>query len=110
MIIGFVTMWLYAAFGLVGLILQLWALADCLRHRSDSFLRADKRTKTFWGGVTGGSAAVGLFALPAPLGPDFAPFIFGLAATIAACVYLADVKPALQDAKGSRGRGPYGPW
>ena len=110
MIIGFVTVWLYAAFGLAGLILQLWALADCVRHRPDTFLRADKRTKGFWTGVTGGSAAVGLLALPAPLGLEFAPFIFGLAATVAASVYLADVKPALQNVGGTRGSGSRGRW
>ena len=38
--------------------------------------------------------------------------LFGLAAVVAASVYLADVRPAVKDAGrgGSRNMGPYGPW
>jgi hypothetical protein len=38
--------------------------------------------------------------------------LFGLAAVVAASVYLADVRPAVKDAGrgGSRNTGPYGPW
>ena len=73
-----------------------------------------KRTKTFWLALTGGALAVGLLSLLGggsggllgPLG------LFGLAAVVAASVYLADVRPAVKDAGrgGSRNMGPYGPW
>ena len=38
--------------------------------------------------------------------------LFGIAAVTAACVYLADVRPAVREAGsgGSRNVGPYGPW
>jgi hypothetical protein len=38
--------------------------------------------------------------------------LFGIAAVTAACVYLADVRPALREAGsgGNRNVGPYGPW
>jgi hypothetical protein len=97
--------WLWNLFGLVAFGLELWALLDCVRHRADSFQRAFKRTKGFWLGITAGSAAVGGLSLA-----GWMPLFLGFIALIAACVYLADVKPALAEVKGGRGQGPYGPW
>jgi hypothetical protein len=104
----------YYLLGLVALGLEVWAFFDCVRHRANAFEAVGKRTKTFWLALTGGSMAVGALSvlggggggLIGPLG------LFGLAAVVAASVYLADVRPAVKDAGrgGSRNMGPYGPW
>ncbi|MHA7293005.1 DUF2516 family protein [Arthrobacter sp. HLT1-21] len=97
---------LYLALGLVALGIEVWALADCVRRPAANFEATMKRTKGFWTAMTGGAAAVGaLTALVTSTG------LFGLlqiVAVVAACVYLADVKPAVSEVRG--GSGPYGPW
>ena len=104
----------YYILGLVALALEVWAFFDCVRHRANAFEAVGKRTKTFWLAVTGGSMAVGaLSVLGGGGGGLIGPFgLFGLAAVVAASIYLADVRPAVKDAGrgGSRTRGPYGPW
>jgi hypothetical protein len=104
----------YYILGLVALALEVWAFFDCVRHRANAFEAVGKRTKTFWLAVTGGSMAVGaLSVLGGGGGGLIGPFgLFGLAAVVAASIYLADVRPAVKDAGrgGSRNRGPYGPW
>ena len=113
-LIAIVTGAVYLILGLVALALELWAFADCLRHKPTLFVAASKRTKTFWLALTGGSLAIGaLSVLGGGGGGLIGPFgLFGLAAVVAACVYLADVRPAVKDAGrgGSRNTGPYGPW
>ncbi|MFB8369054.1 DUF2516 family protein [Arthrobacter sp. R4] len=97
----------------VALGLELWALVDCARHRSNAFEATGKRTKTFWLALTGGATLVGVFSLLGSGGGLFGTLgLFGLAAVVAASVYLADVRPAVKDAGrgGSRNTGPYGPW
>lgn len=99
---------------LVALGLELWALLDCVRHKATAFEATGKRTKTFWLALTGGALAIGaLSVLGGGSGGLLGPMgLFGLVAVVAACVYLADVRPAVKDAGrgGSRNRGPYGPW
>ncbi|MFD0759149.1 DUF2516 family protein [Arthrobacter ulcerisalmonis] len=100
---------------LVALGLELWAVVDCVRHRGDAFEATGKRTKSFWLALTGGATLVGAISLFGSSGGGgiFGTLgLFGLAAVTAACVYLADVRPALKDAGrgGSRNMGPYGPW
>jgi hypothetical protein len=102
--------WLWLALGLVALAIELWALVDCLGRKGDHFQVAFKRTKGFWTGLTAASAAVGALGL---LGSGLGTFmLFQLAAVSVAAVYLADVKPALNELKGSGGSayGPYGSW
>lgn len=97
--------WLFRGLGLLALGIELWALADCAKRNPATFEATFKRTKGFWLGITGGSAAVG--ALTAFVG---AVGLFGLlqiVAVVAACVYLADVKPAVSEVQSG---GPYGPW
>jgi hypothetical protein len=98
---------------LVALGLELWALLDCVRHKANAFEATGKRTKTFWLALTGGAALVGVISLFSSGGGLFGTLgLFGLAAVVAASVYLADVRPAVKDAGrgGSRSTGPYGPW
>ncbi|ASN19035.1 DUF2516 family protein [Paenarthrobacter sp. CCNWLY172] len=108
-LIAIVTNAVYFILGLVALALEVWAFADCLRHRPTLFVAASKRTKTFWTALTGIAFAIGaltVFTGGSGLG------LFGIAAVTAACVYLADVRPALREAGsgGNRNVGPYGPW
>jgi len=97
---------------LVALGLELWALADCARHKANAFEATGKRTKAFWLALTGGAALIGVISLFASGGIFGTLGLFGLAAVVAASVYLADVRPAVKDAGrgGSRNMGPYGPW
>ncbi|MDF2048630.1 MULTISPECIES: DUF2516 family protein [unclassified Arthrobacter] len=98
---------------LVALGLELWAVADCARHRANAFEATGKRTKTFWLALTGGAALVGVISMFGSGGGFFGTLgLFGLAAVVAASVYLADVRPAVKDAGrgGTRNMGPYGPW
>lgn len=99
--------------GLVALGLELWALVDCARHRANAFEATGKRTKAFWLALTGGAALVGVISLFGAGGGIISTLgLFGLAAVVAASVYLADVRPAVKDAGrgGNRNAGPYGPW
>ncbi|UUL76345.1 DUF2516 family protein [Pseudarthrobacter sp. Fe7] len=112
-IIAYVEQAVFFILGLVALGLELWAFVDCARHRSNAFEATGKRTKTFWLALTGGSALVGVISLFGAGNGLFSTLgLFGLAAVVAASVYLADVRPAVKDAGrgGSRNMGPYGPW
>ncbi|MBB2892796.1 DUF2516 family protein [Flexivirga oryzae] len=93
--------------GVVLFAMQLFALVDCLRQRTDAFPAAGKRTKSLWLAITGVAAALGLLSITAPLN------MFEIIAVVGAGVYLADVRPALQQVTGRARRnnsGPYGPW
>ena len=91
--------------GLAALACEVFSLVDALRHRPDAFVAAGKRTKQFWMLVTGLAVLLGFVALG---GVGFLAII----AIVAAGVYLADVKPALDQVmgRGSGTQGPYGPW
>ncbi|MCU1573525.1 MAG: hypothetical protein JWO93_1607 [Micrococcaceae bacterium] len=107
---GYLTYILLFLLGLLGFGIQLWAMVECLRSRAADFERAYKRTKGFWTGLTVAAAVVGgLYVLNPSLG---FLLLLELASATAAGVFLADVRPALQDARrgGNRSQGPYGPW
>ncbi|WP_434995957.1 DUF2516 family protein [Arthrobacter sp. Ld5] len=100
--------YLYLALGIVALGIEVWALSDCVRRPGTAFEAAFKRTKGFWLALTGGAVVVGLLSV---LGGAGGFNLFQLVAIIAACVYLADVKPAVSQTSGRGGsQGPYGPW
>jgi hypothetical protein len=112
-LIYYVETGIYLVLALVALVLEVWAFFDCLRHKANAFEAVSKRTKTFWLALTGGAALVGVISLFGSGGGLFGTLgLFGLAAVVAASVYLADVRPAVKDAGrgGSRSTGPYGPW
>ncbi|GGL37871.1 DUF2516 family protein [Phycicoccus endophyticus] len=104
-ILGELQYWIVLALSLAALGVEVFALVDCARRRSDAFTAAGKRTKGFWLLVTGIATLVGVVALGG-LG------LLGIIAVVAAGVYLADVKPALDQVmgRGSGRQGPYGPW
>lgn len=77
--------------------MEVFAFVDALRHRSDAYVAAGKRTKPIWLGVTGVAALLGFLTLGNPLN------LFALLGVVGAAVYLADVRPALRSVGGSRG-------
>jgi hypothetical protein len=86
--------------------LEVFALVDAARHRPDAYTAAGKLTKNKWMLILGIATAIGfIFLFSSPLG------FLSIIAVVAAAVYLADVRPALQAVSG-RGRGsssgPYG--
>ncbi|MGO4383826.1 DUF2516 family protein [Specibacter sp. RAF43] len=103
------TFLILVALGAVALGVQVWALSDCLRTPTTDFQRVYKRTKAFWGGLTGVSAFFGFVYLLGPVMTLSVPsmgmgMLFNLAGATVAGVYLADVRPALQEVRG-RGTG-----
>ncbi|WP_104087286.1 DUF2516 family protein [Arthrobacter sp. GMC3] len=101
--------------GVVALGIQVMALSDCLRTPTSDFQRVYKRTKLFWGALTGASAFFGFIFLIGPVTSSLAygmlippgigfNLLLNLAAVTAASVYLADVRPALAEVRG-RGKG-----
>jgi hypothetical protein len=77
-------------FGLLGLIalglfvLKLWALIDCATRPAAAFEAYGKQTKVIW---------LVILVLATLLNSVFG--ILGLAGTVAAIVYLVDVRPAV---------------
>lgn len=103
--LGTVQGYIVLALSLAALGVEVYALVDCLRRRPDAFTAAGKRSKGFWMAVTGVAVLLGVVALGG-LG------LLAIVAIVAAGVYLADVKPALDQVMGRGGsnQGPYGPW
>lgn len=94
--------------GVLAFIVQIWALADCLRRRPDAFPAAGKMTKQRWLIILGVAVAIGFVSFTG----DALGFL-NLIAFVAAAVYHVDVKPAVQQISGNgRGGSPgmSGPW
>lgn len=87
------------------LVLKVLALVDALRRKEAAFVAADKQTKQLWLIILG-LALLGDIFLGGPIG------IISLAGTIAAIVYIVDVRPAVSEVErgGGRRMGPYGPY
>jgi hypothetical protein len=73
-------------------VLQGWALIDCVMRPSKAFEVAGKLTKPAWLAITAIALVVGL--LFGPLG------ILGLAGIVASIVYMVDVRPAVREVQG----------
>jgi hypothetical protein len=69
-----------------------WALIDCATRRTQAFVAAGKLTKPAWLAIN--ALALLLIWWSGPLG------IFGIAAIVAAIVYLVDVRPAVREVSG----------
>lgn len=69
-------------------IVKLWALADAVSRPAAAFTAADKQTKAAWLWILG-LTLVAHIVFPLPYG------VLSLIGTVAAFVYLLDVKPAL---------------
>jgi uncharacterized membrane protein YfcA len=73
-------------------VMQGWALIDCVIRPTKAFEAAGKLTKPAWLAITAIALVVGL--LFGPLG------ILGLAGIVASIVYLVDVRPAVREVQG----------
>ncbi|MFI6944295.1 DUF2516 family protein [Streptomyces sp. NPDC050418] len=90
------------------LVLAVVALVMAATAREDAYRAADKQTKNFWLIILGIAVLVNLLV----------PMLFlQIAGLIATIVFFVDVRPALQQVTGGRGRrggsssdGPYGPY
>lgn len=69
-------------------VVKLWALVDAITRPTAAFPAADKQTKAFW------TVLLGMFFLANILFQSIIG-ILALIGTVAAFVYLVDVKPAL---------------
>lgn len=74
--------------GLGLLVLKIYAFVDCLRQTDGAFPAHSKLTKPAWLAITGIGALLQVY-----LGGVFG--ILSIAGTVAAIVYLVDVKPAV---------------
>ncbi|MCW2715313.1 MAG: hypothetical protein JWN88_2360 [Frankiales bacterium] len=88
---------LLLALGVGALVLKLWALVDSITRPAPGYPAAGKLTKPAWVAILAVSVLLGQL--------DFLG-IFGIVGTIAAIIYLVDVRPALRQL--SDGRGPWG--
>jgi hypothetical protein len=69
------------------LVVKIFAFANALLYSAESYLAADKLNKATWCAILGVAVVLQLLPLPIQL--------INFAMTIAALVYLADVRPAL---------------
>ena len=72
--------------GLGLLALKVWALIDAIRRPAEAFVAAGKQTKIIW---------VAILTVVVLFGGIGVLSIFALAGTVAAVVYLVDVRPAV---------------
>jgi hypothetical protein len=80
------------------LMLRVWALVDCLTRKVAAFPAVDKLTKPAWAFMLLLGVLFGSWISPSPTGP------ISLITAIIAAVYLADVRPAVREVSGGRGR------
>ena len=91
---------LLSLLGYVALGVKLFALVDACIRPTAAYAAAGKLTKLAWIAIL---AAAVLFGATDVLG------LFGLLGTVAAIVYLVDVRPAVRELRGGSGSGP-GTW
>jgi Protein of unknown function (DUF2516) len=72
------------------LAVKVFALADAVIRRDALYVAADKQNKAFWLLILAVFLILHIIQ-PSPL------FILNMIGTIAACIYLADVRPALRE-------------
>ncbi|HJQ05720.1 MAG TPA: DUF2516 family protein [Nocardioides sp.] len=78
-----------AVFALL-LIIKIFALVCSLLYSNESYLAADKRNKATWSVFLAVAVAIQLLPFNAP-----GMFLVQMGLLVAACVFLADVRPAL---------------
>ncbi|WP_394302701.1 DUF2516 family protein [Sphaerimonospora cavernae] len=87
-----------------------WALIHALRIPTRAFPAAGKQTKPLWLIILG-FATLFTFAGAVNYYGMGMPGLLTIISVIAAGIYLADVKPAVNEYRGGGGsQGPYGPW
>ncbi|MGP9538538.1 DUF2516 family protein [Brachybacterium sp. AOP43-C2-M15] len=97
--IALIQTWIFLLIALALLAVEIWALVNALRFRADAYVAAGKRTKVFWGALTGVSVLLGFLSIPYPVGRG-SSMLFMIAGVIIAGIFLADVLPALKQVMG----------
>ncbi|WP_114853568.1 DUF2516 family protein [Brachybacterium sp. YJGR34] len=97
--IALIQMWIFLVLSLALLAVEVWALVNALRFRADAYTAADKRSKVFWGVLTGVAVLLGFLSIPYPVGRG-SSMLFMLGGIIIAGIFLADVLPALKRVMG----------
>jgi hypothetical protein len=90
--------------GVLAVGVEIFALVDAIRQRTDAFTAAGKLTKPLWLAILAVATAIGVIFVRMPFN------IFNLIAFVAAGVYLADARPAIKAISGGGNNGPYGRW
>jgi hypothetical protein len=92
---------LLTVLGLGALALKVWALVDACTRPGEAFPAAGKLTKPIW---------IAILAAAVLLGGTSVMGLLGLVGTVAAIVYLVDVRPAVRELRrgGPYSSGPYG--
>lgn len=103
-LVGDIQMLIIYGLGLVALIVEVYALQHALRQRPDAFVAAGKRTKKFWGIALGVGALLGLASVGGA-----GLMLLAIIGFVIAAIYLADVKPAIEQVLG-RGNRSHGRW
>lgn len=86
---------------------EVVALVDAFRTPAGAFTAEGKLTRTKWLTILGVATLLGFLALPFP--GAISPFNFlAIIATVAAIVYLVDVRPAVAPHRRRRGGSPRG--
>ena len=76
----------------------VWALIEALRYPPQAYVAAGKRTKVFWGSITGGAALIAFLTLPPPFGFGGGIFsFFTIVALAAIIIFFVDVRPRLKE-------------
>jgi hypothetical protein len=88
--------WIFLILALGMFVLEAWAFIAAVRAPSGAYVSAGKKTKAFWGALTGIAALVGFLSLPIGGGGLSALGLLSLAAVVVAGVFLADVRPAIR--------------
>ncbi|GLW96418.1 DUF2516 family protein [Microtetraspora sp. NBRC 16547] len=92
-------------------ILSISALIHAVRIPSRAFQAAGKQTKQLWMIILGLATLFTFAAAVNYLGIGMGmPGLLTILSVIASGVYLADVKPAVNQYRGGGNQGPYGPW
>lgn len=96
--------WLMLGLSVISFGLSIAAFIHALVHKPETFVAADKRTKTFWLLITGGASVLAFLSLPP--GGFSGRLLITILPIIGAAVYLTDVRPALKTySKRPRGGG-----
>lgn len=97
--IALIQMWIFLVLAVALLAVEIWALVNALRFRADAYVAAGKRSRTFWGILTGVAVLLGFLSLPYPVGRG-SSMLFMIAGVVIAGIFLADVLPALKRVMG----------
>lgn len=94
--VAIIQYWVFALLALALFAVEIWAFVNAIRFRADAYVAASKRTKTFWGVLTGVAMLLGFLSLPYPIGGGGPSMLLMIGGIVIAGIFLADVLPALR--------------